>query len=86
MAIAQYLSKYLFEKCEDETVFAASQCELPVSTSMKPELVSDIVDDANIMLTSLRIVCNYIRDAFGKRDILPEEEVYPLRKGCMESE
>ena len=35
-AMAQYLSKYLFEKYEDEEMFAASQCGLLVSTSMKP--------------------------------------------------
>ena len=36
VAMAQYLSKYLFEKYEDEAIFAASWCGLPVSTSMKP--------------------------------------------------
>ena len=36
-------------------------------------------DDANITLTSLRIICNYIGDTFGKRDILHEEEVHNLR-------
>ena len=78
MARAQYLSKYLFEKYEDEAVFAASQCVLPLSTSMNTESVAEMVDDANIMLTSLRIICNYIRDAFGKRAILPEESVHNL--------
>ena len=42
---------------------------------MKPESVAAMVDDANITLTSLRIICDYIRDAFGKRTILPEEAV-----------
>ena len=51
-AMAQYLSKYLFEKYEDEEMFAASQCEMPVSTCMKPESVATMVDDANINLTS----------------------------------
>ena len=41
-------------------------------------------DDANIKLTSLRIICNYIRGAFGKRAILPEEAVHNLRTGYME--
>ena len=72
MAMEQYLSKYLFEKYEDEAIFAASKCGLPISTSVKPELVATMVDYANITLTSLRTICNYIRDAFGKRDILPE--------------
>ena len=53
--------------------FAASQCGLPVITSINPESVAAMVDDDNIMLTSFRIICNYIRDAFGKRAILPEE-------------
>ena len=42
-----------------------------------------MVDDANIMMTSLRIVCSYIRDAFGKRDILSEEAVHNLGTGYM---
>ena len=50
--MAQYLSKYLFEKYEDEEMFAASQFGLPVSTPMKPESVAVMVDDANITLTS----------------------------------
>ena len=66
--MTQYLSKYLFEKSEDEAIFSASQCVLPVSTSMKPESVSDIVDDANITPTILKIICNYIRYVFWKRD------------------
>ena len=43
-----------------------------------------MVDDANITLTRLRIIYNYIRDAFGKRAILPEEAVYNLVTGYME--
>ena len=42
-----------------------------------------MVDDANMMLTSLRIICNYKIDTFGKRDILPEEAVHNLGKGYM---
>ena len=45
-----------------------------------------MVDDANITLTILRIICNYIRDAFGKRAILPEEAVHNLGTGYMEEE
>ena len=61
MAMAQYLSKYLFEKYEDEAIFSASQCGLPVSTSMNPEPVAAVVDYDNITLTGLRIICNYIK-------------------------
>ena len=50
---------------------------------MKPESVAVMVDDANITLTRWRIICNYIRDAFGKRDILPEEAVHNLGTGYM---
>ena len=32
MAMAQYLSKYLFEKYEDEEMFYTSQCGLTIST------------------------------------------------------
>ena len=70
--MAQYLSKYLFEKYEYEAIFAASQWGLPVSTSTKPKSVAAIVDDSNITLTSLRIIHNYKRDSFGKRAIIPE--------------
>ena len=70
--MAQYLSKYLFDKYEDEAIFVASKCGLPVRTSMKPESVADMVDDANIKMTSLRIIRKYIIYAFGKRAILPE--------------
>ena len=35
MSMAQYLSKF-FDKYEDEAIFAASQYEFPVSTSMNP--------------------------------------------------
>ena len=45
-----------------------------------------MVDDANVTLTNLRIICNYIRDAFGKRAILSEEEVHNLGTGYMEAE
>ena len=72
MAMAQYPSKYLFEKYEDEVIVATSQYGFPVSTSMNTESVSTMVYYANITLTSLIIICNYIRYAFGKRAILPE--------------
>ena len=42
-----------------------------------------MVDDSNINLTSLRIICNYIRDTFGKSAILPEEAVHNLGTGYM---
>ena len=42
-----------------------------------------MVDDANIMLTNLRIICNYRQYAFGERDILPEEAVKKFKKGYM---
>ena len=45
-----------------------------------------MVDYANINLTSLRIICNYIRVAFGKKPILPEEAVQNLGTGYMEAE
>ena len=83
--MAQYLSKYLFEKYEDEAIFAASKCGFPANTSMNPESVSAMVDDAKINLTSLRIIRNYIRDAFGKRAILPES-LHNLVTGYMEAE
>ena len=56
MAMAQYLPKYFLEKYEDEAFFAASQCGLPVSTSVNPESVGTMFDDANITLTILRII------------------------------
>ena len=56
VAMEQYLSKYLFEKYEDETTFVDYKYGLPVSTSINPESVSAIVDDANMTLTSLRIL------------------------------
>ena len=59
---------------------------VPVSTSMKLELVAAMVDDSNITLTSLIIICNYIRDSFGKGDILPEEEVHNLGTGYIKSD
>ena len=86
MAMEKPLSKYLFEKYEDESIFVAYQCGLSVSTSMNPESVASMVDDANIMLTSLRIIYNYIRDAFGKRVFLPEEEVHNLGTGYIDAE
>ena len=67
-------------------MFAAFQFGLPFSTPMKPESVAVMVDDANITLTSWRIICNYIIDEFGKRDILPEEAVHNLGTGYMQSE
>ena len=86
MAMEQHLSKDLFDKYEDESIFAASQYGLLVSTSMNPESVADMVDDSNIILTILRMICNYIRDAFGKCAILPEEAVHDLVTGYMEAE
>ena len=65
--------------------FFASQWGLPVSASINPESVSDMVDDANITLTSLIIIYNYIRDAFRKRDILPEEAVHNLGTGYIKA-
>ena len=56
--MTQYLSKYLFEKYEDEAIFAASQYGLPVSTLMKLQSVATMVYDANLILTSLLILCN----------------------------
>ena len=44
-----------------------------------------MVDDSNINLTSLRIICNYIRDTFGKRAILPES-AHNLGTGYIEEE
>ena len=52
---------------------------------MNLESVAVVVDDANIILTSLRMICNYIIDAFGKRDVLPEEAVHTLVTGHMEA-
>ena len=56
VTMAQYLSKYLFEKYNDEAIFTASQCGLPVITSINPESVAVRVDDANLMLTSLIMI------------------------------
>ena len=67
--MVKYLSKYFFGKYEDEAIFSASECGLPLRTSTNTEPVVAMVYDANIMLNSLRKICNYIRDAFGKRDI-----------------
>ena len=86
MAMAQYLSDYLFDKYEYEAIFVASWCGLPVRTSMKTESVSAMVDDSNITLTSFRIICYYIKHLFVKRAILPEEAVQNLGTGYMEAE
>ena len=59
-------------KYEYEAILTAFWCGLPVSTSMKPESAADMVDDANINLTGLKIIFNYIIDAFDKRAILSE--------------
>ena len=53
---------------------------------MKPESVAAMVEDTNIIMTILIIICNYIRGAFGKRDILPEDAVQNLGTGYMEAE
>ena len=76
----------MFDKYEDEEKFPTSKCGLPVRTSTKPKSVSSTVDDGNITLTSLTIILNYIRDAFGKRDILAEEAVQSLGTRYMETE
>ena len=86
MDMAEYLSKYLSEKYEDEAFFAASKCSSPFSTSMNLESVAAMVDDSNITLTRLRIICNYTRYSFGKLPILPEEAVQNLVIGYMEVE
>ena len=54
--MAQYLSNCLFEKYEDEAIFAASKCGFPIRTSMRLESVSTMVDDTNITLTILIII------------------------------
>ena len=84
--MAQYLSKYFFEKYEDEEKISASQCWLPVRPSKKPLSVAFMVDVANITLTILIIIWNYIRDAFGKRATLPEYAVNNLGTGYMEAD
>ena len=53
---------------------------------MKPESGATMVDDANIMLTSLKIICNYIRDSFRKFWCLPKEAVHNLRTGYMKAD
>ena len=45
-----------------------------------------MLDDANTTLASLRIIGNYIRDAFGKRAILPVDAVQNLGRGYTEAE
>ena len=42
-----------------------------------------MVDDTNITMTSLIIICNCIRDPFEKRVILPEEAVKNLGTGLI---
>ena len=84
--MAQYLSEYLFEKYEDESIFAAARCWLPVSAPMNLESVSVMVDDTNVILTILIIICNYIRYAFGKRAILHEQSVHNLGTGYMKAD
>ena len=76
----------MFEKYEYEAILVIFKWGLPVSNSMNPESVYAIVDDPNRMLTSLIIICNYIRAAFGKRAILPEEAVHNLGTGYMEAQ
>ena len=66
----------MFEKYEYESFVAAFKCELSVGTSMKPESGDTMVDDANIMLTSLIIICNYTIYSFRKRSIY-------LKKQCI---
>ena len=85
MDMLQYLSKNLLENYDIEAFFAASKCGLPFITSMNPESVAAMVDDANITLTSLRIMFNYIIDVFGKRAIFREEAVQNLVPGYMEA-
>ena len=70
--MAQNLPKYLFAKYEDESIFSACQCGLPECTYMNPESVAAVVDYANIMITNLIIICNYIIYSFGKRTNLSE--------------
>ena len=88
MTVLQYLSKYLFEKYEDEAIFDTSQCGLPVSTSMNPKSVSAMFGGtgANITLTSLIIIYNYIIYSFVKRAILPEGVGHNLGTGYMGAE
>ena len=52
---------------------------------MKPDSVASMVDYANITLTSLRIICSYIIDEFGKHSILSEAG-HNLGTGCMDLE
>ena len=58
----------------------------PVRNSVNPESVAAMVEDVNITLTSLIIICNYIIYAFGKRAIIPEEAVHNLGTWYMEAE
>ena len=86
MAMAQYLSNYLFDVYEDEAIFSASRFGFPVSTSMKLESVASMVDYFNIIPTILKIICYYIKDTFGKLAILPEEAVQNLGTRYMEAD
>ena len=45
-----------------------------------------MVDDSNIINTSVIIICNYIRGTFVHRDILTQEAVHNLGTGYMEAE
>ena len=45
-----------------------------------------MIYDANTSLTSLIIICNYIRYVFGERAILTEEAVHNLVTGYIEAE
>ena len=56
--MAQYLSKYFFEKYEYEAIVSAFQWFSPFRTSVKPESVASIVGYANITLTRLIIIYN----------------------------
>ena len=53
---------------------------------MKTESVAAIVGDDNTIMNSLRIIYNYIRYAFGKRNILSEYVVHNFGRGYMEAE
>ena len=71
----------MFDKYEYEAIFAAYKRGLLVRTFMNSESADGMVYGANITLTGLRIICNYIRDVFGKCSILPEEAVHNLGTG-----
>ena len=44
------------------------------------------LDYSKIMIITLRIIWNGIRDTFEKHDVLPQEEVHNLGTGYMELE